>query len=162
PRTRRGTSHERFVPGRARADRRARLRRQPHAARGRRVDAAGEGDRGGRAGIASGCVRPARRRHRSSSGRPAAGRQHRTVALARTAARAYVDTLVRLAAGASMPQVRAIAEYELASLQDAFARRGGDTEAAAHARLLAGTIEQFLSRDWSEDRLPDAPAAPPG
>src|SRR5690606_12567508 len=82
PRTRRGTSHERFVPGRARADRRARLRRQPHAARGRRVDAAGEGDRGVRAGIASGCVRPARRRHRSSSARPAAGRHHRTVPLA--------------------------------------------------------------------------------
>lgn len=82
--------------------------------------------------------------------------------LARTVEHAYVDNLMRLAAGASMPQVRAIAEYELASLQDAFARRGGDTEAAAHARLLAGTIEQFLSRDWSEDRLPDAPAAPPG
>ncbi|HEU5207881.1 MAG TPA: zinc-dependent metalloprotease [Longimicrobiales bacterium] len=82
--------------------------------------------------------------------------------LARTVEHAWIDNLMRLAANASMPQVRAIAAWELAALQQGFEQRNGDVPATAHARLLAGTISEFLERDWTEDRLPSAPDAPPG
>ena len=82
--------------------------------------------------------------------------------LARTIEHAYIDNLMQLAANASMPQVRAIAAWELVQLKDVFERRGGEMEATAHARLLATNITRFLDRDWSADRLPSAPDAPPG
>ncbi len=82
--------------------------------------------------------------------------------LARTIEHAYIDNLMQLAANASMPQVRAIAAWELTQLKDVFERHGGEMEATAHARLLATNITQFLDRDWSADRLPSGPDAPPG
>lgn len=82
--------------------------------------------------------------------------------LARTVEHAYVNNLMQLAQRASMPQVRALAAWELAALQNAFEQRDGGFDVNAHAHMLASNIESFLERDWSGERMPDAPDAPPG
>lgn len=76
-----------------------------------------------------------------------------------------VRRLMQLAAEAQMPQVRALAQQELAQLRarfaDAAAEPSRGTE-AAHRALLAGEIGRFLERPWTPDqRVPDLDV-PPG
>ncbi len=82
--------------------------------------------------------------------------------IARTVEQAYVDNLVELATNAPMPQVRALAEWELDAVRARLASRTGADDVAAPAGRLAAHIERFLAREWSDEILPGAPDAPPG
>jgi Met-zincin/Domain of unknown function (DUF5117) len=84
--------------------------------------------------------------------------------IARGVQAAVVRRLMALAADAQMPQVRALAQQELARLRADFGR--GDAPArgteAAHRALLAGEITRFLERPWQPDHRPAELTAPPG
>ena len=82
----------------------------------------------------------------------------------RAVERVVVDGLSRLASGADMPQVRAIATYELRALnQRSTSDSGrGDVSNRAHYALLATDIERFLERPAEAYQQPGAPEAPPG
>ena len=80
----------------------------------------------------------------------------------RAVERVYIENLMTLAMDAPMPQVRALATYELNMIATAAAQRTGSTENRAHATLLASDIERFLERDWAVRPNTTAPAAPPG
>jgi hypothetical protein len=68
-------------------------------------------------------------------------------ALGRVAERAVVDGLIDLAANEDATvEARAVAERHLRGLHAAASGRGGQGEAAAHARLAASDIERFLER----------------
>ena len=82
--------------------------------------------------------------------------------LGRAVQRVVAERLMRLAEGAPMAQVRAVAELRLDSLRTSLGRATGDAGTRAHARLLAADIGRFLDRDYRpEQRLP-LPDAPPG
>jgi hypothetical protein len=73
--------------------------------------------------------------------------------LGRAVERVVLDGLIDLAGRAPMPQVRAVAEYELADLKEWLAVSAGDAVAnsdangAAHSLALANDIRRFLDRD---------------
>jgi Met-zincin/Domain of unknown function (DUF5117) len=83
----------------------------------------------------------------------AAGNPYETE-IARAVQRVYVDTLVRLAGSAEMPQVRAIATHRL--------RQRARDQADAHAALLADDIKRFLERPSPPAQRMDTPQPPPG
>ena len=97
--------------------------------------------------------------------RPVGGYQ---AELGRAVERVVVTRLIELAASAEMPQVRAVAEYELDDLADwlddsaSEAERVGDGNAAAHSLALANDIRRFFDRPIEARRAPDAVSPPPG
>lgn len=85
-------------------------------------------------------------------------------ALARVTQRALADRLLALAAdGDASPEVRAIAEYQVAQLRPvALARAGtGPVEARAHWRAIAGDLTRWIERRELPMPTP-ALRAPPG
>jgi Met-zincin/Domain of unknown function (DUF5117) len=84
--------------------------------------------------------------------------------VARAVQRVAIDQLMGLAAGAGLPQVRAVAtlrlERRLADLRTAVG--SADQAVAAHAALLAKDITRFLDRPGPVVETRDTPAAPPG
>lgn len=80
----------------------------------------------------------------------------------RTVQRAYVDQLMVLAARAGMPQVRAMASYELQMIHDRLDGRQGDRNSMAADYMAMQDIERFLDRDMEPISSPGLPSAPPG
>ena len=81
----------------------------------------------------------------------------------RAVGRVVADGLMRLALGAPMPQVRAVAEQKLGVFRDmAAARAIGSDAMAAHFALLARDIERFETRPHGAWSPAEAPQAPPG
>ncbi|HEX6132881.1 MAG TPA: zinc-dependent metalloprotease [Longimicrobiales bacterium] len=82
--------------------------------------------------------------------------------IARAVQRVYAQRLMSLATDASMPQVRALAEFELRLFGERLSP-GGGRAGQAHAVALAADIERFLERPHEPIR-PQAPApgVPPG
>ncbi len=85
-------------------------------------------------------------------------------AIARGVERVVVDHLLDLAGTAAMPDVRAVARWQLERLSARLATGRGDTspEARAHRALLAADIIAFLDRPWPRTDEPTAPELPPG
>ena len=83
----------------------------------------------------------------------------------RAVGRVVADGLMHLAGSAPMPQVRALAEQQLAMLRDkAMGRSMGSGATAAHFALLARDIERFEARPhgaWSPTATPQAPPGAP-
>jgi hypothetical protein len=78
--------------------------------------------------------------------------------IARAVQRVYVDALMRLAATAGLPHVRAIASQRLRlRMIDA-----GKAQGQAHAELLADDIKRFLDRPSPPAQRMDTPQPPPG
>ena len=69
-----------------------------------------------------------------------------------------------LAEGASMGQVRAVAEYALGDLAAwmAESRDGAGAEDRAHFRMLEADIARFLQRSHEPVETPASPQMPPG
>ena len=84
--------------------------------------------------------------------------------VARAVGRVIADRLLRLAAQAPMPQVRAIVAQRLASAAEQLHELGDSTGGAqqAHCRLLAQDMERFLRRPAEAFRPIEYPDAPPG
>ncbi len=83
--------------------------------------------------------------------------------LARATQRVLVEELIRLATGADMPQVRAIAANRLQKRMNASAGvTTGDEATVAHHQLLARDIRRILERPAEPYRPLAVPAAPPG
>lgn len=82
----------------------------------------------------------------------------------RATGRVVIEGLMRLAQGAPMPQVRAVATLRLQRAATTLGRRavGADDADAAAFTLLAADIRRFLSRPYTREDRPDAVAAPPG
>lgn len=80
----------------------------------------------------------------------------------RTVQRAYVDQLMVLAARAGMPQVRALASFELQMIHDRLDGRQGDRNSRAADFMAMQDIERFLDRDMEPISSPGLPSAPPG
>jgi hypothetical protein len=82
--------------------------------------------------------------------------------------RVTVDRMLTLAAGAPMPQVRAIVEWELADLgtwlagEEEIAAGAGDVGSAAHCRALGADIRRFLDRREPPRDAPRPLEIPPG
>lgn len=73
-----------------------------------------------------------------------------------------VVELMDLAGGASMPQVRALAEQRLRFLHDRLTARDGDPSDEAHGTRLASEIRRFLERPMDAATTPAELAPPPG
>ena len=90
--------------------------------------------------------------------------------VARAIQRALVEQLMTLAAGAPMPQVRAITTAALSQMADHIGMMGDSEEGdammmdadAAHMAMLAFDIERFLDRDLEPYSMPRGIDAPPG
>jgi hypothetical protein len=86
----------------------------------------------------------------------------------RAVQRVVVDRLIRLSEAASMPQVRAVVEWELVGLGDLMAEahedaaRREDTGSAAHYRALATDIGRYLDRRVEPAEVPGQLRVPPG
>jgi hypothetical protein len=77
--------------------------------------------------------------------------------------RALVERLMTLAAGAPMPQVRALAASRLARIAKRLGPTVGlDDAQVAHHQLLAADIERFTKRPAAPATSTTPPAAPPG
>lgn len=76
----------------------------------------------------------------------------------------YVEHLMRLAQGASMPIVRAHATHALVELEDRLGEVGEQSKTAESPMdiHLAVEIERFLERGWQGEAPGSAPALPPG
>jgi hypothetical protein len=93
-----------------------------------------------------------------------AGATPKTSALRRVTQRAVADRLLALAADAdAAPEVRAVAEYEIARLRPVAQRKssGGDTMSRAHWMTIAGDFARWLDRRELPKPTP-ALAPPPG
>ena len=84
--------------------------------------------------------------------------------VSRAEQRVVAEQLMRLAARAPMPQVRAIASFELQrKARDLAGMVAGSDEANAAAyALLARDIQRFIDRPYAADSAPGTPDAPPG
>ena len=82
----------------------------------------------------------------------------------RAVERVVADRLMMLAAGAPMPQVRAIATFRLSRIADnaALPPTSGDVEEVAHRLLLVQDIRRFMERPAAAATPLAAPDAPPG
>jgi hypothetical protein len=82
----------------------------------------------------------------------------------RAGQRVVAEHMMRLAARAPMPQVRAAASHALERKADDLTRQatGADAADAAAYTLLARDIRRFIERPYSADSSPGAPEAPPG
>ena len=67
-----------------------------------------------------------------------------------------------LAAGARMPQVRALASDALQALARSAASGSGGRLQSAHDSLLAQDIRRFLERPNAPSASPTSPSIPPG
>jgi hypothetical protein len=87
-----------------------------------------------------------------------------TAEVRRATSRVVIDGLMRLAQGAAMPQVRALATLRLQRAATTLDRRavGANESDAAAFTLLAADIRRFLDRPYSKDERPDAVTIPPG
>ncbi len=98
-------------------------------------------------------------------GDPAAGDTPYEAEVRRAVGRVVADGLMRLAGGAAMPQVRAVASQRLAQLRGASeGRAGGGDAMAAHFALLARDIARFEDRPhepWSPIVTQQAPPGAP-
>jgi hypothetical protein len=78
-----------------------------------------------------------------------AGASPKLVALRRVTQRAVADRVLTLAADAdALPEVRAVAEYEIARLRASAQRRAasGDTMTRAHWASIAGDFTRWIDR----------------
>jgi hypothetical protein len=83
--------------------------------------------------------------------------------IARAVQRVYANRLMSLAADAPMPQVRALASYELMRLLENESMGGSDAAQTAHRFALAADIDRFLERPLEPISVPAAaPGVPPG
>ena len=89
--------------------------------------------------------------------------------IGRTVERVVVDELMKLAADAPMPQVRAVGTLKLSRLRERLERNrlanGGesaDEAATAHASLLSADISRFLAREYDPLRRVPPVEPPPG
>ncbi len=83
--------------------------------------------------------------------------------IARATERVVVEGVMRLAASASMPQVRAVASLALTHKGTELEGLGaGDDAATAAATLLARDIRRFLERPYAPQTEPAIPEVPPG
>jgi hypothetical protein len=92
------------------------------------------------------------------------GASIKSVALRRVAQRAVADRLMQLAADAeAMPEVRAVAEYEITRLRPVaqLQASGGDTMNRAHWQSIASDFTRWLDRRELPKPTP-ALQAPPG
>ena len=82
----------------------------------------------------------------------------------RAVERVVIDELSQLAAGASMPQVRAIATMQLEIRRDQIrlAMENGGQANLAHFRLLARDIQRQLDQPSAPYTSPNTVSAPPG
>ncbi|HSM05960.1 MAG TPA: zinc-dependent metalloprotease [Longimicrobiales bacterium] len=76
--------------------------------------------------------------------------------------RAYVDRLMGLAREAGMPQVRALAAFELEQIRAAQSTTGGEAMDRAWAFSMAADIQRFLERPMEGESAPGQPVMPPG
>jgi len=93
-----------------------------------------------------------------------AGATPKTMALRRVTQRAVADRLLALAADAeASPEVRAVAEFEIATLRPAAQRRAasGDTMSRAHWASIVGDFARWIDRRELPKPSP-ALVAPPG
>lgn len=83
--------------------------------------------------------------------------------IARSTERVVAERVMRLAARAAMPQVRAVATLTLQrKATELDGRAAGDEASAAAATLLARDIRRFLERPYAPQAEPTAPDVPPG
>jgi hypothetical protein len=83
-------------------------------------------------------------------------------AVNRASQRVVVDELMRLAYGAPMPEVRAVASMKLEELRRRLARPRGDDVQRAHEAALAADIRRFLERPYEPARPSTPLDLPPG
>jgi hypothetical protein len=74
----------------------------------------------------------------------------------------YIRHLMELAESGGMPQVRALAAYELEEVAAELARRGNDRRQIAWSRMAAREIQRFMERPMEAEAAPGQPAPPPG
>jgi hypothetical protein len=82
--------------------------------------------------------------------------------IARATQRVFVDELMSLAAGAPMPQVRALATLYLQRIGSQATPPGGSAIEQAQVALLGNDIKRFLERPHSNADIRQSPAVPPG
>jgi hypothetical protein len=84
--------------------------------------------------------------------------------LGRAVQRVVVERLMDLAATAGMPQVRAVAAFQLDGLRRRLgtAAAGAGVPERAHRQLLVSDIQRFSERDWEQNARVPRPVAPPG
>jgi hypothetical protein len=84
--------------------------------------------------------------------------------LGRAVQRIVVERLMDLAATAGMPQVRALAAYQLDELRRRLgaAAAGQAVAERAHRQLLTSDIRRFSERDWEQNTRVRRPVLPPG
>jgi hypothetical protein len=81
----------------------------------------------------------------------------------RAVQRVFVDELMGLAAGAPMPQVRALATLQLQRIgNEARAAVAPTTAEQAHGNLIAMDVKRFIERPATAADIRQTPAAPPG
>jgi hypothetical protein len=81
----------------------------------------------------------------------------------RAVQRVYIDRLMGLAESADMPQVRALATFELQQVTDHLEERNPqDRATAAHTFLIANDVRRYLNRPMETGSTPGVPGAPPG
>ena len=85
--------------------------------------------------------------------------------ISRAVQRVVVDRLMGLAAGAPMPQVRAVASLalnDLAGRAEEWTASGSGDADRAHFYLIAKDVRRFLDRPMESGQTPGSMAAPPG
>ena len=85
--------------------------------------------------------------------------------ISRAVQRVVVDRLMGLAAGAPMPQVRAVASLalnDLAGRAEEWTASGSGDADRAHFYLIAKDVRRFLDRPMEPGQTPGSVAAPPG
>jgi hypothetical protein len=82
--------------------------------------------------------------------------------IARAVERVYAERLMDLAMRATMPQVRALAAFELSELAREARGRGRDKAETAHYWALAEDIERFAERPLPPIQPVRTPGSPPG
>ncbi len=80
----------------------------------------------------------------------------------RTLQHAHIGHLMRLASEAGMPQVRAMASFELNGIASRLEDRFGNTAQNASDFLAMQEIERFFDRDMEPITIPGQPNLPPG
>ena len=98
--------------------------------------------------------------HKATFG--AATRTPYEVELKRGIQRVFVGELMSLAAGAPMPQVRAVATLYLQRIRESAANSAMRTADEAHLALLESDIKRFIERPFNPNEIRPAPTTPPG
>jgi hypothetical protein len=80
----------------------------------------------------------------------------------RATERVFIDELMNLAAGAPMPQARALATLYLKRIGARGAASGATVIEQAHTALLTNDIKRFLERPHTNADVRTSPAVPPG